>query len=85
MKKAARKETAQRLIRVRVEPDAKRDMIVETRTGLRIEVREPAAGNRANARVRELLAMHLGLPEASVRLVRGHHASSKTFSVRDYQ
>lgn len=70
------------IVKVRVTADAKRELVERHARGLRIAVREPAEGNRANARVRELVARERGVPLARVSLVAGHHSPSKTFLVR---
>lgn len=70
------------LIRVTVTTDAKRDEVKEVREGvLHIRVREPREENRANNRVRELVAEHYGRSVSAVRITRGHHASSKHISI----
>ncbi|HEX8993874.1 MAG TPA: DUF167 domain-containing protein [Candidatus Paceibacterota bacterium] len=68
-------------VRVRVSADAKKESVERMRGGLRISVREPAEENRANARVRELVASEYGVPLARVRLISGRHAPSKKFFV----
>lgn len=69
-------------ISVRVLPGARQEKVEALPKGrLRISVREPAERNLANRRVRELLAGHLGLPLAQVRLLGGHTSPSKLFAV----
>ena len=71
-------------ISVRVVAGAKKEGIEELAKGrLKISVKLPAKQNLANRRVRELLAAHLKLPLASVRLISGHTSPSKIFSVGD--
>lgn len=48
---------------------------------LRISVREPATGNRANDRVREVIAGRLGVPIGKVRILTGHRSRAKMISV----
>ncbi len=76
-------------IKVFVTPDAKRERIEEnssTKLGaggptLLIAVRESASGNRANDRVRELVAIREGVPVGKVRILTGHHSRAKMVSV----
>jgi uncharacterized protein YggU (UPF0235/DUF167 family) len=73
-------------VSVRVQAGARQEKIEVLPKGrLRVQVREPAERNLANRRVRELLAGHLGLPLASVRLLSGHTSPSKIFAVDDQQ
>ncbi|MFA6414808.1 MAG: DUF167 domain-containing protein [Candidatus Paceibacterota bacterium] len=75
-------------IKVLVTPGAKREK-VETRPAkkaeegesLLISVREPATGNRANTRVRELVALREGAPLGKVRILTGHRSRVKMISV----
>lgn len=75
-------------IKVFVTPGAKREK-VEVHSSkkkdegemLDISVREPAEGNHANDRVRELVAERLGAPLGKVRILTGHRARVKMISV----
>ena len=76
-------------IKVFVTPDAKRESVEENSSAklgaggptLLISVREPATGNRANDRVRELIALRLGAPLSKVRILTGHRSRAKMISV----
>ena len=76
-------------IKVFVTPGAKRELVEEnpsTKLGaggptLLISVREPATGNRANDRVRELIALRVGAPLGKVRILTGHRSRAKMISV----
>ncbi|MFA7302768.1 MAG: DUF167 domain-containing protein [Candidatus Paceibacterota bacterium] len=71
-------------ISVRVVTEAKREKVEALPRGrLRIWVKAPAERNLANKRVRELVAEHLHLPLARVRLHSGHTSPSKIFSIDD--
>ncbi len=71
-------------VRVRVEPDARRDAVrEESPLSLIVSVRDPAAGNRANTRVCELVARHYGVTDQSVRIVRGHRGRIKHLHVEN--
>ncbi len=68
-------------IKVFVTPDAKKERVEEKGETLLITVREPASGNRANTRVRELVAMRLGKPLRAVRILTGHRSRAKMISI----
>lgn len=76
-------------IKVFVTPGAKREKVEAAdpdRGGkkgdaLVISVREPARGNRANRRVREIVAAKVGKPVGKVRILTGHHSRVKMMSV----
>ncbi len=68
-------------LKVFVTPGAKREKVEEKGELLAIAVREPASGNRANDRVRELIALRQGVPLTQVRILTGHHSRGKMISV----
>lgn len=68
-------------IKVFVTPDAKKEKVEEKGGVLRIAVREPATGNRANTRVRELIALRAGKPLGRVRILTGHRSRAKMISI----
>ncbi len=75
-------------IRVVVTPGAKREKVAahpakhpDGGEELAIAVREPATGNRANDRVRELIALRVGAPLGKVRILTGHRSRVKMISV----
>ncbi len=68
-------------IKVFVTPDAKREKVEKKGEMLTISVREPALGNRANDRVREIMAARLGVSVGKVRIVTGHRSRGKMLSV----
>ena len=68
-------------IKVIVTPDAKREKVEEKEEALLIAVREPAKGNRANNRVRELIALRAGVPLGKVRILTGHRSRAKMISI----
>ncbi len=68
-------------IKVFVTPGAKKEKVEEKGETLMISVREPAMGNRANDRVRELVAMREGKPLGSVRILTGHRSRAKMVSI----
>jgi uncharacterized protein YggU (UPF0235/DUF167 family) len=69
-------------VKVRVRANARRETLeTRTKTSFIVSVREKAEGNAANHRVVELIAEHFGVPHKAVRVVRGHHAPSKTLSI----
>jgi len=69
-------------IKVFVTPSAKREKVDEKKDEtLAISVKEPATGNRANNRVREIVAVKFGKPISKVRILTGHHSRSKMISI----
>lgn len=46
-----------------------------------VSVKEPALQNRANTRVRELIANHFGILSKQARIVSGHHSPNKILSI----
>ena len=78
-------------VRVFVTPSAKREKVEEnhsTKFGADVETlvintKEPASGNRANTRVREIVAEREGKPLCKVRILTGHRSRSKIVSIID--
>jgi len=68
-------------VKVRVKTKAPRETIERLGTTFVVSVREPAKENRANERVRELLAEALMVPVSAVRIVGGHHRPTKRVTV----
>lgn len=69
-------------LRVLVSPGARRELMSEGKNDLLlISVREPAEGNRANKRVRELVAEKYALPVSAVRILTGHHSPGKLLTI----
>ncbi|MGQ9531204.1 MAG: DUF167 domain-containing protein [Desulfotomaculales bacterium] len=63
---------------VQVQPRAGTDEVVGYADGvLRVRVKAPPAGGRANAAVQALLADFFGLPKGRVRLIGGHTGRRK--------
>ncbi len=70
-------------LKVIATPGARREKVEEKARALHIAVKEPAEQNRANMRVREIVAARLGVPVAQVKIINGHHGHSKLLSVPD--
>jgi hypothetical protein len=68
-------------IKVFVTPGAKKERVEEKGEMLAIAVREPAEQNRANDRVRAIIAERMGVPVGKVRILTGHRSRSKMISV----
>ena len=68
-------------VKVFVTPGARREKVEKKGEALLIAVKEPAEGNRANTRVREIMAGRLGLPLAKVRILTGHRSRAKMISI----
>ena len=69
------------LVRVRVSAGARREQVEEKDGMLMIAVKEPAAGNSANARIREIVAKRFGVGLSAVRIANGHHKGSKLLRI----
>ncbi|MBI4120779.1 MAG: DUF167 domain-containing protein [Parcubacteria group bacterium] len=69
-------------VHVTVTPNAKKEEVVEVKElYFTVKVKEPAKENRANTRVREIIAEHFGVVVEGVRIVNGHHHPKKLISV----
>ena len=71
-------------VKVFVTPDAKRESVEKKGDGiLAIATREPASQNRANDRVRQIVADHFSVPLGKVRILTGHRSRGKMISISD--
>lgn len=69
--------------RVKVNAGAQSESVRELADGtLQVRTRAPASKGKANARVVELLAEHLGVPAAAVEIVAGHTSPVKQVTIR---
>ncbi|MHB8710553.1 MAG: DUF167 domain-containing protein [Minisyncoccota bacterium] len=68
-------------LKVFVTPDAKREKVEKKGDVLAVSVREPASGNRANDRVREIVAARQGVAFGKVRILTGHRSRAKMISI----
>ena len=68
-------------LKVFVTPGARQEKVEERGETIAISVREPASGNRANDRVREIIAQRQGVPLGKVRILTGHRSRAKIISV----
>jgi uncharacterized protein YggU (UPF0235/DUF167 family) len=69
-------------VKVNVVAGAKKEAFVEKGDNSFVaQVKEPAERNLANKRVIELISSHYSVSENRVRIINGHHHSSKLFSV----
>ncbi len=68
-------------ISVRVTSDASKERIIKKEKRWDISVREPAEENRANNRVREIIASEYKVPVSSVHIIKGHHSPSKLITI----
>lgn len=67
-------------IKVHVKSRAKQEVVIEAGPDLlKISVKEPARGNRANDRIIEILRARF--PKKVIRLVKGHQAPHKIVSI----
>lgn len=69
-------------IRVRVTTNAKKDSVTKKEEGVfEVTVRDAAQQNAANDKVLQLIAGAMGKTLKQVRIVSGHHASSKRIAI----
>ncbi len=69
-------------ITVQVKPNSKKEAVERLADGTYVvRVNAPPVEGKANERVIELLAQHLGVPKTRIELVSGHHAKRKRFAV----
>jgi uncharacterized protein YggU (UPF0235/DUF167 family) len=69
-------------IKVRVKAGAKKELVKKVQKDLfHLEVKEEAKNNKANNRIRQLLALYFKLPLGALRIISGHHSPSKIISV----
>lgn len=69
-------------IRVHVAVDARKEQIIKKdMSTYYITVKEPARQNRANTRIREILAHTHNVPLSSIKLLTGHRSSTKLYGV----
>src|ERR671922_1253306 len=70
------------LVRVFVQPGARRDAVVGLHgDALKIKVKAPPAGGRANQATQDLVAQMLGVARGSVAVVSGRASRHKTIAV----
>jgi uncharacterized protein YggU (UPF0235/DUF167 family) len=68
--------------RMHVMPEAGREHVEErARDSYMVSVREPAEQNLANRSAIRLLARHLKIPSAKIRILSGHHRPGKIVSI----
>lgn len=65
-------------IRVKVSAGSKKENLKQVKENrFEISVKQKAKNNEANKRVIEILADFFNLPNKKIRIVNGHHASTK--------
>ena len=70
------------LIKIKVTTGAKKDSLKIVSEGRwEVSVREKPQQNQANARVLALVASRLGVRVNQIRIMSGHHSSSKTLKI----
>lgn len=69
-------------IRVKVTPGVKKERVTRIKENeFKIEVKEPAERNLANARVREIVAREMGVATGHARIIAGHRSPTKVISI----
>ena len=70
-------------IKVRVTADSKKESLLKREGTFFVSVKEPAEQNRANTRVRELIATYFGVLSKQIRIISGHQSPGKILSIPD--
>lgn len=69
-------------IKVRVATGVKNELLTKIKDdSFLVSVKDPAEQNRANTRVRELIADHFGILPKQIRFISGHHSPNKILSI----
>ncbi|MCK4386933.1 MAG: DUF167 domain-containing protein [Candidatus Pacebacteria bacterium] len=71
-------------IKVKVFPKSKKEMLKQTGPNrFEIKVKEKAERNLANNKVLEIMAEYLNVNKKEVKIISGHHHSSKLLKIDD--
>lgn len=70
-------------IKVHVFPGSKREKLIKKDNIIKLYVKEKAEMNRANNRVREVIAEYFNVSEGAVHMLSGHRSPKKLFSIDD--
>ena len=71
-------------IRVKVFPKSKKDNCLETSSNtFKIYCKEKTENNRANNKIRELLAQHYTLPINCIHIISGHRRPQKMIQIKN--
>ncbi|HEC94268.1 MAG TPA: DUF167 domain-containing protein [Candidatus Kaiserbacteria bacterium] len=69
-------------IKIVITASARKEKVEKTsELSWRISVKEPALRNRANTRMREIIALQYSVPITHIFLMTGHHSRSKMIRV----
>lgn len=69
------------IVRVKVRAGSRKESFVDKTTHFEIAVKEPARENRANERVRTLLARHFKVAVSKVRFISGQRSPNKRLRI----
>ena len=67
-------------LKVRVVPNAKKSEVIEGEI-LKVKVRAPPEGGRANEELIEVLAKHFGVKKSQVVILRGYRSREKLVEI----
>lgn len=72
------------LIKVRVTPESKSDLVIKKSEDLYlVKVREKATGGTANRKTKQMLAEYFKVTEGKIRLIKGGKRPNKIFNVNN--
>ena len=69
-------------IKVRVIPKAKKEGVEGFGDGLKVYVSAPALEGKANKRLLEVLASHLGVKKSSLAIIKGKTSRNKVIEIQ---
>lgn len=70
-------------IKIKVIPKAKKELIKEDASGLKVYLTQPALEGRANKRLIEMVAEHLHIKKYDITIIRGEHNREKVLEIRE--
>lgn len=71
-------------IKIKVIPKAKKELIKEGASGLKVYLTQPALEGRANKRLIEMVAEHLHIKKYNITIIRGEHNREKVLEIREH-
>ncbi|MDZ7262015.1 MAG: DUF167 domain-containing protein [candidate division KSB1 bacterium] len=72
-----------KIIEVKVIPNARKNQVSEEGRGLKVHVKAPAVGGKANKAVIEVLADFFKVNQSAIKIIRGQKSRKKVVEVDD--
>ncbi len=70
-------------IKIKVKPRSKESKVVEADDFLKVFVKSPPEGGKANEEVIELISKYFGVKKSSIRIVSGFKSREKIVEIED--